>query len=69
MVAVVGTIALIAVQSARGQKLKNRRLIVLGVLVAAVLISTVSAGLVLLNRRNAVWSFPHRPQRTTATPP
>jgi len=46
--AALGTIILSFVQSARGQKMKNSRAIILSLLLAAVLATTASAGLVFI---------------------
>lgn len=45
---VMASIVLVSIQTARGQKLKNSRLIILGGLVAAILVTTLSAGLVFV---------------------
>jgi regulator of protease activity HflC (stomatin/prohibitin superfamily) len=45
---VMASIAMITIQAARGQKLKNGRLLILGGLVAAILVTTLSAGLVFV---------------------
>lgn len=45
---VIAAIALTTVQASRGQKLMNSRLIILGALVAAILVTTLSAGLVFV---------------------
>ena len=47
-VGLIASIVLAAVQSARGQKMKNGRTIILSVLVAALVVTTVSAGLVFI---------------------
>jgi len=46
--AVIGSIVLVTVQAARGQKLKNGRTLVLSILLAALVMTTVSAGLVFI---------------------
>ena len=45
---VMAAIVLTTTQAARGQKVKNARLIILGALVAAILVTTLSAGLVFV---------------------
>ena len=45
---VMAAIVLTTTQAARGQKVKNVRLIILGALVAAILVTTLSAGLVFV---------------------
>lgn len=47
-VGVMAAIALTTIQAARGQMLKNGRLIILGGLVAAILVTTLSSGLVFV---------------------
>jgi regulator of protease activity HflC (stomatin/prohibitin superfamily) len=47
-IGVLASIVLVTLQTARGQKLKNGRLIILGGLVAAILVTTLSAGLVFV---------------------
>jgi len=47
-VGVMASIVMVTIQTARGQKLKNGRLIILGGLVAAILVTTLSAGLVFV---------------------
>ncbi len=44
----IGLFVLITLQAARGQKMKNGRTIIIGVILAAVLVTTVSAGLVFV---------------------
>lgn len=46
--AALATIAMVAVQAARGQKLKNGRTIIIGLIVVAMLVTTLSAGLVFV---------------------
>lgn len=45
---VLASIVLITVQSARGNKMKNSRIVIVGSLVAAIVFSTLSAGLVFI---------------------
>jgi len=44
----VGSIVMVSVQSARGQRIKNGKLLVIGLIVAAMVVSTLSAGLVFV---------------------
>jgi len=46
--AALGFIALMTVQASRGQKMKNGRIIIISVIVAAILFTTLSAGLVFI---------------------
>ncbi|HUV15991.1 MAG TPA: prohibitin family protein [Pelolinea sp.] len=47
-VGVMASIVLISVQAARGNKVKNGRTMIIGALVAAIVVSTLSAGLVFI---------------------
>jgi regulator of protease activity HflC (stomatin/prohibitin superfamily) len=69
---VMASIAMITIQAARGQKLKNGRLLVLGGLVAAVLVTTLSAGLVFVEpqeRGVVISAIAPRGYRETALEP
>ena len=45
---VIGTIVLVYLQSSRGQQVKNSRNIIIGVIAAALVLTTISAGLVFI---------------------
>jgi regulator of protease activity HflC (stomatin/prohibitin superfamily) len=45
---VIGTIVLIYLQNSRGQQVKNSRTIIIGVILGAILLTTISAGLVFI---------------------
>ncbi len=47
-IAVMGSIVMVTVQAARGTKLKNGRTIIIAVLAAAIIVTTLSAGLVFI---------------------
>jgi regulator of protease activity HflC (stomatin/prohibitin superfamily) len=44
----VGSIVMVSVQSARGQRIKNGKFLIIGLIVAAMVVSTLSAGLVFV---------------------
>ena len=44
----LGSIILVSVQTARGQKIKNGRALIIGLIIAALVVSTLSAGLVFV---------------------
>ena len=44
----VGSIVMVSVQSARGQRIKNGKFLIIGLIVAAIVVSTLSAGLVFV---------------------
>jgi regulator of protease activity HflC (stomatin/prohibitin superfamily) len=69
---VMASIAMITIQAARGQKLKNGRLLILGGLVAAILVTTLSAGLVFVEpqeRGVVISAIAPRGYRETALEP
>jgi hypothetical protein len=45
---VIGTIVLVFLQSSRGQQVKNSRNIIIGVVAVAIVLTTISAGLVFI---------------------
>lgn len=47
-VGAVGAIVLIAMQSVRGKKIKNSPLIIIGIILFALIVTTLSAGLVFI---------------------
>lgn len=69
---VIAFIVMVAIQTARGQKLKNSRLVILGGLVAAILVTTLSAGLVFVEpqeRGVVISAIAPRGYRETALEP
>jgi len=69
---VMASIVLVTIQTARGQKLKNGRLFILGGLVAAIIVTTLSAGLVFVEpqeRGVVISAIAPRGYRETALEP
>ena len=69
---VMASIVLTTVQAARGQQYKNSRIIILGALVAAILVTTLSAGLVFVEPQErcvVISAIASRGYRETALEP